>query len=103
MRVDIWEVYRIPDAINTLVRISVEMAPLRIAYQETDNNRHVNIARCPCNESVKHEGGGDTDAKNKWHIVENEPTYYRSIWMGGISMRSEHLVRAIRDLEESGG
>ena len=100
LRGDIWAVRRRPCGVNNLARASVEQALLCIVSQDTNNNRHVNIARCPRIELVKYERGLDeTKTKRKLHPVDTGPSYYHIRWMGEISVHREHLCRAIRDLE----
>ena len=92
-----------PDMINKLVHGSVEMTALSIVYKDTNNIRHVNIARCPCNGLVKRERGrGDTKTKLKWRKVGTEPPYCHIRWMDQIATHSENLIRTIRYVEEAG-
>ena len=69
-----------------------------------DTSTNVNISERPCIESVNHERGrGDRQTKQRWHMVDLEPTFYYIRWTGETATRREHMVGMIRELEAGGG
>ena len=89
---------------NRLVRGTVGVILLSIAYREASKRRDLDISDRPCNELVKHARGRDeSHTTGKWHQSDPETTFRYNRWMCEIAAYREHMVGTIRQLGSVGG